>query len=124
MFRNSEDALIEAILREQGLSEDDCLCGLTEQQVRVWVRYAVCLEPVEQIKRELFGHRKSVSDSVVMYTLAEASLRILANVLKDADLVYELGDKPQARKRVQSLIKRVEEMRSKKGAKIRCRELK
>ena len=122
MLDRSEDAIIDTIIREDGLSEENCLAGLTDQQIRVWVRHALLMEPIENIKAELFSHRKNVTNSTVRYVLHDAALRIMSNILRDADLLYEIQKRPGMRKKVQALIERVGELRKKKGAKVKCRK--
>lgn len=122
MLSHSEDEMIEKIIRHNGMTEENCLAGLTDQQIRVWVRYAILMEPIDEIMVGLFGHRKNINESTVRYVLADAALRITANVLEDADIMYEAQQRPRLRKRVQNLIDNVAELRKKKGAKILCRK--
>ena len=120
MLSDSEDKMIDFIIRQQGLSEENCLWGLTEQQRRVWVHYAVLGKTKQEILETVFGRRKNANISTVDYVLQDAQLRIMANVLREWDLVQELQKRPRARAAIKVVIDRVEELRSRKGAK-ECR---
>lgn len=117
MFLNDEQAIIEAIIKEDGVTEENCLEGLSDQQVRVWVRYALLGETPEEIMGEVFQNRKYVTESVVRYVLADAQLRIVANLLRDADLLCLGRHRPALREKVHNLIRKVEELKRQKGLK-------
>jgi len=120
MFLADEEAIIDQIIREDGLTEDDCLAGLTEQQRKVWVRYAILGETISQIKDEVFCNRKYSTDSMVQYTLADAQLRIVANILQDADLMCLGKHRPGMRLKIQQLIRKVQLLKRQKGLKKPC----
>lgn len=121
MLSDSEDKMIDLIIRQQGLSEENCLWGLTEQQRRVWVHYAVLGKTKQEILETVFSRRKNANISTVDYVLQDAQLRIMANILREWDLVQELQKRPRARAAIKVVIDRVQELKNRKGAKVKCR---
>jgi len=121
MLSDSEDKMIDLIIRQQGLSEENCLWGLTEQQRKVWVHYAVLGKSEQEILETVFGRRKNATLSTVRYVLQDAQLRIMANILREWDLVQELQKRPRARAAIKVVIDRVQELKNRKGAKVKCR---
>jgi len=122
MLSDSEDKMIDFIIRQQGLSEENCLCGLTEQQRRVWVHYAVLGKSEQEILDTLFARRKNACLSTVRYVIADAQLRIIANIVKDWDLQLELQQRHRARRDIKAIMGKVRELRKIKGANVRCRK--
>ena len=119
MLTEAEDQIINGIIAKDGLSEADCLRGLSEQQRRVWVHYAVLGCSKEEILHTVFGHRKNASMSLVDYALANAQFAILVNVLRDCD---PLTLQVEYRETLIELYEKVQQMKRRKGAKRLCRQ--
>lgn len=117
MLNDAEDRMIDTIIREQGLTEENCLFGLTEQQRRVWVHWALLGWTEAELLDRLFDKRKNATLSTVRYVLADAQLRILDNILRDYDLVMEGTIRPRMARNLQRALDKINEMKSKKGGK-------
>jgi len=112
MLRSNEDQMIEQVLSDQGLTEENCLHGLSEQQRRVWVYYAILGKTEKEILESLFCGRKNATPSMVRGVLDEARLRILVNLLRDWELMDEISSMPQLKNNIAALITRVEQHRN------------
>lgn len=108
----NEDQIIEQIIADQGLSEDNCLCGLSEQMRRVWVYYAILGKSEKEILDALFSGRKNATPSMVRGVLDEAMIRILVNVLKDWEMMDDLSAMPTLHKNIAALVSRVKKLRN------------
>lgn len=120
MLNDAEDKIIETIIREQGLAEENILAGLTEQQLKCWVRYSILGQSRKDILHSLFAGRKNASESTVEYVITEAQIRIILNSVKDYDLLMDGGISPRVKANIQALLDKLEEMRKQKGAKRLC----
>lgn len=120
MLNDAEDKIIETIIREQGLAEENILAGLTEQQLKCWVRYSILGQSRKDILHSLFADRKNASESTVEYVITEAQIRIILNSVKDYDLLMDGGISPRARANIQALLDKLEVLRKQKGAKRLC----
>ena len=121
MLNDSEDAIIESIIKEHGLTEENCLSGLTEQQRQVWVQWAILGKSEQEILESVFRNRKSLSVSMVKYVIGDAQLRILLNVLKDFSLMCDGHITPSVQANIEALVAKVDRLKRQKGAR-KCRE--
>lgn len=117
MLNDAEDRMIDGIIRGQGVTEENILTGLSEQQVRVWVHYALLGDSEKDLLDTVFKRRKGATMSTVQYVLAEAQMRILLNVLADYSLIRDGRLSPQETKALQRMVDKLEEMKKRKGAK-------
>lgn len=113
MLSKRDDELLETIIDKQGLTEDNCLSGLTDQQRKCWVKWAILGWSEERILADVFGHRKLPSKSTVTYAIADAQMRIADNILRDYEPIIE-GHKPKLWANLQDLLSRVRELKARK----------
>lgn len=117
MLNDAEDRMIDTIIREQGLSEENILAGLSEQQRRVWVHYCLLGKTEQELLETIFRKRKSATVSTVRYVLATAQMRILMNICADYNLIVDGQLSARATRNLQRMIDKIDEMESRKGAK-------
>jgi len=106
----STDAIIEEWVAMLGLTERNILQGLTDQQCRVFVQWAILGRPEREIAKEVLGHCKSKSAASVKHIIRSCQVRIVAEILGEIENMEEyLADRPGLVDKLKDLMDRPEE---------------
>ena len=99
------DEVIEQMVKTFGLTERNILRALTEQQCRVWLRWAVLGRSEDEIANDVFGHCKKQAIWNVKQTIRAAQVKIISELFSDMeDIKAFFEEKPELASKVKELI--------------------
>lgn len=99
------DAVIEEMICVLGLTERNILQSLTEQQCRVWVKWAILGRNEAEIAQEVYAHCKRPSAANVRSVIRAAQVKIISELLSDIGNIKEFFDaRPELVGRLKELI--------------------
>jgi hypothetical protein len=113
MLTKEEQQLFAQVVAESNMEEKDILMGLSDLQRGVWVHHAMYSCTEEELMERFFSRRKEPSLRNVRQTLANAQLKIVANLLDGCDIQALCEERPALRDNLERLIERVQYLRSK-----------